>query len=209
MNERLHRYLDGELPRGELTPEELRQVALYEAMARETEQSFRSIAVPDLTASVMARIQPSYQAPHEAGSLRTILRKTVGWLWAPRSVRLRPAYVFVMTALLLFIVAFPRNEAPDAVSVAGKVFVQFRLDAPGAKTVRLAGSFTGWKPSYTLQEVTPGTWSILIPLDSGVYNYAFVVNDGQWLQDPAAPAVPDGFGGVNSRLSVLLPGNKG
>jgi len=88
---------------------------------------------------------------------------------------------------------------------AAKVFVQFRLDAPHASAVRLAGSFTGWKPTYTLQQVTSGVWSILIPLEPGVHDYAFVVDGTEWVADPAAPKVDDGFGGINSRLSVLLP----
>jgi hypothetical protein len=88
---------------------------------------------------------------------------------------------------------------------AGSVFVQFRLDAPDAGGVRLAGSFTGWEPEHTLHQMAPGIWSILVPLEPGVHDYVFVVDGEEWVVDPAAPAVDDGFGGVNSRLSVLLP----
>ena len=210
MNERMHRYFDGELRREELTPEELQKIATYEAVIRETEESYRSVEVPDLTARVMALLPPNAAAnnvtPRQsiARTVRRQLQRTVGLLWAPRLVRLRPAYGIVAAAALFLMVVLPNSKvsAPEA----GKVFVQFRLDAPQASKVRLAGSFTGWEPIYTLEEVTPGIWSILIPLDPGVHNYAFVVNGGEWMADPAAPAVDDGFGGVNSRLSVLLPG---
>lgn len=203
MNERLQRYLDGELRREDLTPEELSEIALDEAVIREAKKLAMSINVPDMTAGVLARIDASEQSSSKSAGQKKIFPDVLRWLWAPRHIRLRPAYGLVATAVILFIVGLPPRETNPASS---KVFVQFRLDAPGAKTVRLAGSFTGWKPSYALQEVTPGTWSTLIPLDSGVHNYAFVINDEQWLQDPAAPVVEDGFGGMNSRLSVLLPG---
>jgi hypothetical protein len=203
MNERVQRYLDGELRRAELTPEELREIALYEAVIAETREISQSMDIPDLTPGVLARIKAN--DPHAVGNMKGKLLRTVGLLWAPRLITLRPAYAILAAALLLFMMALPRNEAPGLTPLASKVFVQFRLDVPEAKTVRLAGNFTDWKPSYTLEKITPGTWSVLVPLDSGVYNYAFVVNDAQWLADPAAPAVADGFGGVNSRLSVLLP----
>lgn len=202
MNERVQRYLDGELRREELTAEELRDIAPYEAMIRETERASRSIEVPDLTGGVRARIAV-VQPPRNSRGITAALRTIAGWLWAPRPVRFRPAYGLIASALLLFLIA-PVN-APETTPTPGKVFVQFRLDAPHAQSVRLAGTFNGWQPTYALQQVKPGTWSILIPLDPGVYNYAFVVNQGEWLADPAAPAVADGFGGVNSRLSVLLP----
>lgn len=202
MSERLQRYLDGELRREDLTPAELREATLYEAVIRETSDVSRSMQIPDLTAGVLARIQADDPPSLHTRKGTAIFRRITGWLWVPQPIRLRPAYALLAAVLLLLTLAYPR----EAVPVASKVFVQFRLDAPGAKTVRLAGNFTGWKPEYTLQEVAPGIWSILIPLDSGVYTYAFVVNEEQWLRDPAAPAVADGFGGVNSRLSVLLPG---
>ena len=133
-------------------------------------------------------------------------------------VRFRPAYGFLAITGFLLMLVLPHFESRlppqtmktavgnvDGNHLATKVFVQFRLDAPQASVVRLAGSFTGWKPTYTLQQVTSGVWSILIPLEPGVHDYAFVVDGAQWVADPAAPTVDDGFGGMNSRLSVLLP----
>jgi hypothetical protein len=220
MNERLNRYLDGELRREELSPDELERIATCEAMIGEIESSYKAIEVPDLTARVMERLlvtsvrndvtPPQFIKEH--------VKRTMGWLWRPCLIRLRPAYGIFAAVALLLIVMLPNSEVltpdslirtsvsnPDVSPLAGKVFVQFRLDAPHASRVRLAGSFTGWEPTYALEEISPGIWSILIPLDPGVHNYAFVVNAGEWIADPAAPAVDDGFGGMNSRLSVLLP----
>ena len=86
-----------------------------------------------------------------------------------------------------------------------RLYVQFRLEAPEASTVRLAGSFNGWKPTYELREAAPGVWTALVPLDPGVYDYTFVVDGKQWVPDPYAPQVDDSFGGTNSRLFLPAP----
>ena len=216
MNERIHRCLDGELPRSELRPEEIREIEAYEAILRETKRTHRSVAVPDLTARVRAQLAREIPARetaplrHSAAGGKTRVGKVSRWLWAPRPVRLRPVWgVLAATVCSLVLVLLLREgPAPSADSVAAptpQVFVQFRLDAPGASAVRLAGNFTGWEPTYQLNQTAPGVWSIMIPLEPGVYDYNFVVNGGEWVPDPVAPAVDDGFGGLNSRLSVLLP----
>jgi hypothetical protein len=204
MNERVHRYLDGELRQESLTPEEHEEIAACEALVRETRESYRSIKVPDLTGRVMSRL-PATTGTH--GVLNRSIQKALGWIWTPRPVSFRPVYgiLAIATVCLMFVLAKP-NRDRDAEHPYGKVFVQFRLDAR-ASEVRLAGSFTGWKPAYRLQQVSSGVWSIVVPLEPGVHDYAFVVDGGKWIADPAAPVVDDGFGGVNSRLSVLLPGD--
>ena len=85
------------------------------------------------------------------------------------------------------------------------MYVHFRLDAPGASSVQLAGDFTEWQPTHELHEVSPGVWAAVVPVRAGVHDYAFVVDGEQWRPDPLAMQVDDGFGGTNSRLSVLPP----
>jgi hypothetical protein len=205
MNERVHRYLDGELRQEVLTSEELQEIAVCEDLVRETREGYRSVKVPDLTARVMSRL-PAAPATH--GVLNRFIENALGWIWTPRAIRLRPVYGMLAVAVVGLFLVFPKfNSNRDADHPNGKVFVQFRLAASKASEVRLAGSFTGWKPAYRLQQVSSGVWSVVIPLEPGVHDYAFVVDGGQWIADPTAPAVDDGFGGVNSRLSVLLPGD--
>ena len=67
------------------------------------------------------------------------------------------------------------------------------------------GSFTGWERRYELYQTAPGLWSITVPLAEGVHDYAFLVDGRQWVADPYASQVSDGFGGINSRLTLLLP----
>ena len=220
MNDRIHRYLDGELSRDGLTPQDLSELEAYQEALLELEAAHRSLEVPDLARAVMARLPADGSV--RAGARDAIARAAspdaaggpggvIKWLWTPRPLQLRPAWGLLAAAALAILVAFPpRPPAPSATdpeshAKARLVFVQFRLEAPEASSVRLAGTFTGWEPDYALHPTGQGVWAILVPLEPGVHDYAFVVDGSQWVADPAAPWVEDGFGGVNSRLSVLLP----
>jgi 1,4-alpha-glucan branching enzyme len=59
-----------------------------------------------------------------------------------------------------------------------------------------------------MQESVDGVWTILVPLPPGVHDYSFIVDGERWVPDPYAPQVDDGFGGVNSRLTVLTPADR-
>jgi 1,4-alpha-glucan branching enzyme len=82
------------------------------------------------------------------------------------------------------------------------VYVQFRIRVPDARSVQLAGTFTGWKPAYALSRSANGEWTALVPLRPGVHDYSFVVDGDVWVADPNAPQVDDSFGGTNSRISL-------
>jgi 1,4-alpha-glucan branching enzyme len=116
---------------------------------------------------------------------------------------LRPAYAL---ALLLLVPLLVRNAPTGApTTIPQQVLVQFRLDAPDASDVALAGNFSDWQPKHHLTRTAGGVWTVTIPLEQGVYRYAFVVNGRSWQPDPLAPAVSDGFGGQNSQIAVLRP----
>ena len=165
--------------------------------------------VPDLAPAVMDRI--AALPTHNPLPQNTFLGRLLDWVWAPRplSLQWRPAYAFAFLALFA---AMPllRDSVPDnPVSVASsqQVLVQFRLDAPNAGNVQLAGNFTNWKASVAMKRTAAGVWTVVLPLEPGVHNYAFVVDGKQWVPDPMAPAVSDGFGGHNSQLAVMTPDN--
>jgi 1,4-alpha-glucan branching enzyme len=123
----------------------------------------------------------------------------------------RPAYAFSAAAVVLALILGPaRVPLPDAATVAvpAEVLVQFRLDAPQAQVVTLAGDFTGWQQAHPLKRSEPGVWTVVVPLEPGVHDYAFIVDGERWMPDPMAPAVSDGFGGLNSRISVLAPDSR-
>ena len=160
---------------------------------------------PDLRGAVMSRLEGLEPVARPRLGLT---QRLVQALWAPREVSIRPAFALAAAAVLLAVVAVPyagRPVAPaeaNAVGADPHVFVQFRLEAP-AMRVQLAGSFTNWEPRYDLRQSAPGMWTITVPLTQGVHDYAFVVDGQQWVPDPHAPQIGDGFGGTNSRLSLL------
>jgi len=72
--------------------------------------------------------------------------------------------------------------------------VQFMLTAPAASRVALAGDFNGWDPRAIPLERDrrDGRWAVTLALAPGRHNYAYVVDDTQWVRDPAAtPAEPN------------------
>ncbi|MDP2921223.1 MAG: isoamylase early set domain-containing protein, partial [Candidatus Omnitrophota bacterium] len=62
--------------------------------------------------------------------------------------------------------------------------VTFKISAPNAKDVRLAGSFNSWDASRTsLKKSKDGVWKRDLTLKSGRHEYKYLV-DGQWQRDP-------------------------
>jgi hypothetical protein len=196
------------------------QRARLEALEATVVRPLRTASVPDLTADVMARVAASTRRASTVGRLTAAVQRPLAWLWTPRPFLVRPAYALAVSSIVfvLAVVASSRSpleeqldsRATMAAPVAPQVYVQFRLEIREASRVTLAGSFTDWKPVYELRESTPGTWSILLPLHPGVYDYAFVVDGQEWVADPHAFQIDDGFGGVNSRIALpSLPAGRG
>jgi len=109
--------------------------------------------------------------------------------------------------LLMAVVSNPWSDRPSTTmatqDASEKVYVQFRLQISDAADVRLAGSFTHWQAQYQLHQTAPGLWTVTLPLTPGVHDYAFIVDGQRWVADPYAAAVQDGFGGVNSRITLV------
>jgi hypothetical protein len=176
---------------------------MNDSLVRAVLRSIPTQPLPDLGAAVMARLE----SPNEATERRPAKTRFAfaRWFWAPRSFQLqwRPAYAFAVIALIGAF-ALLRAGGPGN-TPAQTVLVQFRLDAPDAHQVELAGNFTNWKPLHRLQRTGNGVWTIVVPVTPGVHSYGFVVDGRSWVVDPSARTVADGFGGVNSQLAVLSP----
>jgi hypothetical protein len=209
MTNRIHEYLDGDLPLEALSAPEQSRAAELRRSLDAASAKLRDARPPDLTARVMAAL-PAEGPRRRASPLAAAL----GWLWSPRPVRIafRPAYGLAFAALGALALtqldgrepapAAPVEGEPVAARSAPPVYVQFRLEARGATSVQLAGTFTSWQPRVELRETEPGEWTVLVPLRPGVHDYAFVIDGDRWVADPHAPQIDDDFGGTNSRISL-------
>jgi len=204
---RIDEYLDGERERLALEPDERADAEVLERAIDHVREVLDARPAPDLSPRVMRAIEGARITPQ-----RHVVARFVLSLWESRevSVRLRPAYALIAVVALAALVASipfrpiaPRPEAQTGSTAT--LFVQFRLQAPGASSVRLAGTFTNWQPEYELSQSAPGVWTITLPLPAGVHDYAFIVDGTRWTPDPEAPSVDDGFGGKNSRIALLPP----
>lgn len=82
--------------------------------------------------------------------------------------------------------------------ISNKRKVTFTCNAPGAKSVALAGDFTDWdKSPIPMKKQLRGHWSVTVSLEPGTYQYRLLV-DGQWQDDPeCSQRVPNCFGTQN------------
>lgn len=126
---------------------------------------------------------------------------------APRGLRLltRREYVNTVGDLLGIAVVAPAGGG------GGCAPTTFTFDPKGQtyKTVHVAGSFNGWPGTVAAggwamtYSATTKTWSTSHALAAGQYTYKLVLDESQWIADPADPQTqPDGYGGQNSVLNV-------
>jgi 1,4-alpha-glucan branching enzyme len=83
-----------------------------------------------------------------------------------------------------------------------QIVVEFKIEAPDARSVAVAGNFNNWQPRQMPLNKNGVAWHATVSLPRGRYEYRFVV-DGQWLSDPAAKeSAPNPFGSQNSVLTL-------
>ena len=211
MNEidpRLQAYLDGEL-RLEDLPAALRERAgEWDRLLGQVARSGPAGAPLGFEREVMEALRKEIGSPVPQESAgRTSRPAWLEWAVRPRSVRVSPIAALAMAAALALVVTRPWSGAdsvgPEA-DVDGRVFVQFVVEAEGARSVQLAGDFSDWQPLVELADPDgDGTWSGRVPLEPGVHEYMFVIDGTEWMADPnATGSRDDGFGRKNSLLAV-------
>ena len=80
---------------------------------------------------------------------------------------------------------------------------EFKLYAPQAKKVSLAGSFNSWDTKVLkAKKDSRGSWEVKVSLKPGKHEYKFFV-DGSWLNDPRCTScVVNSFGTQNCIVEV-------
>ena len=208
MTDRVRTYRPGGNERDRPTDTERAEADMVEPTIEATRAFLAERPAPDLTGHVLHRIA-SLQPPASPRRV-VVLRQLARLVWTPVRISIRPAYALAAAAIVAATFTLVPLRQPDPSAAAADpssrppVYVQFRLEADAA-SVQLAGSFSNWE-RHTLHEAAPGFWSITVPLSQGVHDYAFLVDGRRWVADPYASQVRDGFGGTNSRLTLLLSG---
>ncbi len=86
--------------------------------------------------------------------------------------------------------------------LTGSKPTEFKLYAPQAKRVSLAGSFNNWNTKMlSAKKDSQGNWAAKVNLKPGRHEYKFFV-DGSWLNDPRSTSVPNAFGSQNSVIEI-------
>jgi len=113
---------------------------------------------------------------------------------------MRNRSIIYIIVLLLLTGCAPKITAPEVLSNG----VRFSLFAPAAKSATIAGSFNQWDPeqAHLTGPDKKGLWTIILPLTAGRHEYRFVINNSEWVLDPAAPSIDDGLEGKNSFVIV-------
>lgn len=146
----------------------------------------------------------------------------IGWLVRPIRIPVPPVAALAAAALLA-VMLWPSERPPAPTSGASgpvrpaslttpatgspRVYVELSLDAGDARSVAVAGDFTGWRPTVQLEDADgDGVWTALVPVTPGVHQYMFVVDGDRWVTDPdASRYVDDGFGHRNAVLAIAPP----
>ena len=87
---------------------------------------------------------------------------------------------------------------------SAKKAVTFTVHSDKGHAVYLAGEFNDWNPTAKKMayKARAGIYTATVKLDTGSYQYKFVI-DGTWCADPEnVNAVPNGHGTFNSVITV-------
>lgn len=199
MDPRLQAWLDGDIEL-EALPEMLRdQAAAWSELLTDARTGGVAGAPLGATSRVMDAIRAN--ASRGFGS-----RAAAGmsWLLRPRPMRVSPIAAAAALVLVAWSVTQLAVTQPGAGSMDDRVYVQFVISAPDARTVALAGTFNEWNPSIQLNDPDgDGLWTGRVALEPGVHEYMFVIDGSEWRPDPNAISyIDDGFGQRNSVLAV-------
>ena len=85
----------------------------------------------------------------------------------------------------------------------------FQVSLPEANSVAVVGDFNGWNAdSSPLKKNKSGVWKADLQLDAGEYQFRYLVNENEWLNDDSAALILNDFGTENSVVEIEIPAAK-
>lgn len=202
MNDDLHRFLDGDADPSELSRADRDEAEVWDRLTASLRGESPGSAPAWIETRVMAKVRAQ----------QTERRGVFAWLLRPRTFRATPLTAGFVGALALALAVVPWALVPGPAAETGSeagsvVYVQFTLDAPGARSVAVSGDFNQWAADAPMDDPDgDGVWTVRVPLQPGVHEYMFVVDGDQWVTDPLASRyTDDGFGNRNAVVAVGQP----
>ncbi len=200
MDPRLQAYLDGDIELADLPADLRAHAARWEDLLERVAGSAPAGAPLGLDRRVMEAIA-------QDSKTRSSRPAWIEWALRPRPVRVSPLAALGAAAVIALLIVRPWSGSapgPEDGSIAGRVYVQFVVEARDAESVHLAGDFSDWEPTIALTDPEgDGIWSGRVPLEPGVHEYMFVIDGSEWIPDPnAVGSRDDGFGRQNSLLAI-------
>jgi len=113
-------------------------------------------------------------------------RLVIDGLWAKDP--LNPNYrIDTSSGIARSVVSIPPIKRPDSPNRGPEGTLTFTFHAEPGETVTVAGSFNRWDPyMYELREISPGRYTLSLPLPAGTYQYTFFYR-GERQLDPNNP----------------------
>lgn len=230
LSDELQAYLDGDLERDQLPPELREEARRWDGLTEEMRAATGGEldAPRDLEREVMRALPGRPDLPWWREALDWLLRPRTVEVSPLAGAATAAALVLAVLVPVVWIVPSAPGTQGGPESVAdggpgdagaastvstdgerprasdGRVYVQFRLRAPDAQSVAVAGDFTDWEPAHYLSDVDgDGVWTGRVPLRPGLHEYMFVVDGSEWVTDPEAERhVDDGFGHRNAVVTI-------
>ena len=208
MSDELGEYLDDERDSEGLAPELLNEVRAWERLIATLREDAPGPAPAWLEGRIMTEVRSLGDGGREG---------FLSWLLRPRTLRASPVALALPGVAILALAILPwlrtgpatieRASIPDPTEADAVVYVQFIFEAPGVRSVAVAGDFSGWDQRHRLEDADgDGTWTGRVPVRPGVHEYMFIIDGETWVTDPMAERyVDDGFGNRNAVLAVSLP----
>jgi 1,4-alpha-glucan branching enzyme len=95
------------------------------------------------------------------------------------------------------------DDATPAAPTGNEKPVAFTHKDEKATSVSVVGDFNDWNKDKNPLKLESGVWKAEILLTPGKHEYKFVVNNTEWIIDPAAAeTAPDKYGGKSSVVIV-------
>lgn len=138
--------------------------------------------------------------------------RSIRWARSPKSLTFTPLQVASLASVLVllsFASAYyllrSEHRFDAGTAVQGSVPITFTLNMPEARSVSVVGTFNAWQEKgYEMtRDTAKGTWTLILRLPDGRYEYAFVLDGQKIVPDPEAEFLADdGFGNQNAVLIV-------